>query len=481
MSDPLSLPATAQPRPSGDSPWWLLGLLALIGWQAWLTLGLFDVGRSWRRIVDPEPIVSGRHPLHLYHGYLGARALWGRLSLSCYDPAFYAGYPKTPVFDPGSRPAEAALAAVGGAYQPEAYKTAVAVVCLLVPWILYLAARWTGAVRGVAVLAALLAVLVWWGRPGRSAVEAGDVDLLLATLMTLATAGLLIRYHRDPDVRGLLGITAGGAIAWFAHPLLCLLAAPLFLLYYLTVGPKHRLAWHTPLFLALFAAVGANAFWLGDWVSYWWIRVPPCRDVSLLTGRTVRAFWEAPLWGGGEDRVVAVLLIAASVVGTALLERAGCRATGRMFGAGVVGLLALAVAGVSCEPFARLGACHLLPTGAAVRRRSGSAGAGRAGRPAEPLDTPAGCLGGGARPPAGGFRAGVPRPVPRLAAAPGRATAAADRAGRRPPCPAEHPPRAHLRSRPRPVGRSPRSRRCVAVDGAAAAADRARLPGRAGP
>src|SRR3712207_5499770 len=93
------------PRP-GDHPLSWLALLGLLAWQGWMTLGLFGTERPLERLLDDQPLLAGRHPLHLYHGFLGARALWERGTLSCYDPAFHAGYPKTPVFDSGSRPAE---------------------------------------------------------------------------------------------------------------------------------------------------------------------------------------------------------------------------------------------------------------------------------------------------------------------------------------------------------------------------------------
>src|SRR5436190_1817944 len=86
-------------------PWWLV-LLALAAWQAWMTLSLFGPDDPWQRLRSAEPIVSGRHPLHLYHGHLGAQALRYTGRFCCYDPAFQAGYPKTPIFDSGSRPAE---------------------------------------------------------------------------------------------------------------------------------------------------------------------------------------------------------------------------------------------------------------------------------------------------------------------------------------------------------------------------------------
>src|SRR5271166_6149015 len=106
MRGPSPQPGAAPVRHRSDSLVWLLGLAGLLVWQGWLTLQLFGAQHSLEPLLNDEPILSGRHPLHLYHGYLGARTLATRGSLSCYDPAFCAGYPKTPVFDGGSRPAE---------------------------------------------------------------------------------------------------------------------------------------------------------------------------------------------------------------------------------------------------------------------------------------------------------------------------------------------------------------------------------------
>jgi hypothetical protein len=95
-------------------------LLGLIAWQGWMTLTLFGPDHPWRGLLDSRPIVSGRHPLHLYHGYLGAQSLRERGTVCCYDPAFQCGYPATPVFDSGSRPAELFLSLAGGQCRPAA-------------------------------------------------------------------------------------------------------------------------------------------------------------------------------------------------------------------------------------------------------------------------------------------------------------------------------------------------------------------------
>src|SRR6266851_472941 len=178
-----------------------LGLILLLGlmvWQGWMTLTLFGDARPWQCLLDEQIILSGRHPLHLYHGYLGALSLKDRGSASCYDPNFQAGYPKTPIFDGGSRPAELFLLFGGASFRPAAYKVGLAICCLCVPLVLVLAGRSFGLRWTAACLAAGFGLLAWWGKPGRDALETGDLDLLLAGLAALAEFGLLIRWNRRP-------------------------------------------------------------------------------------------------------------------------------------------------------------------------------------------------------------------------------------------------------------------------------------------
>ncbi len=348
------------PPSGGDHRIWWLPLLALLLWQGWMTLTLFGGARSWRSLLDDRPILSGRHPLHLYHGYLGARALHEQGRLSCYDPAFHAGYPKTPVFDNGSRPAELVLALAGGRYCPAAYKIGVALLCLAVPLLVFAAARSVGLSRAAACLACLFGLLVWWGQPCREALEAGDIDLLLAALLVLVQAGLLIRYHRDPGPLSGLGVAVAALLGWFAHPLLMALLCPLFLIYYLSVGTRHRLAWHLALWGGLLGALAANAFWLIDWLNYWWIRVPPHLEMPLLAEPTLGKVWQSSFWGGPVDKVLACVLVIAAAAGVLLYNQTGQRATARLLGLAWAGFLTLSVLGLTWEPLGRFGALRLL-------------------------------------------------------------------------------------------------------------------------
>ena len=121
------------------------------------------------RLLDDRPILSGRHPLHLYHGFSERGRCSTAARLSCYDPAFQAGYPKTPVFDGGSRPAELVLAAAGGRYSPAAYKIGHAGLCLLAPLLLFAGGAGRGLTRvGARAWPCGLGMLVWWGSPAAS-------------------------------------------------------------------------------------------------------------------------------------------------------------------------------------------------------------------------------------------------------------------------------------------------------------------------
>src|SRR5262249_11190877 len=159
----------------------------------------------------------------------------------CFDPSFQAGYPKTPIFDSGSRPAELFLTLVGGAYRPAAYKVGLAVLCALAPFLLGIAARGAGLQRGTTCLAVVLGLLVWWSAACQALLVAGDLDLLLVGLAAVAQAGLLIGFDRAPGLRCWLGLLLIGWLGWFAQPLLFALGLPLFLVYYFRVGGRHHL------------------------------------------------------------------------------------------------------------------------------------------------------------------------------------------------------------------------------------------------
>jgi hypothetical protein len=352
------------PEQTAERPgqWYLsrVAVLALFLWHGWMTLTLFGPAHPWLRLLDSEPIVSGRHPLHLYHGYLGAESFRERGTFCCYDPSFQAGYPKTPVFDSGSRPAELFLTLAGGKYHPAVYKVGLALCCLAVPMFLLVAARGIGLAFWPSYIATLFGLLTFWSSACRQLLEAGDLDLLLGSLAAVAEVGLLIQFHRAPGLFTWLGLFATCCLGWFAQPLLFASLLPLFLLYYLSIGARHRPGWHAGLIGALLGGLAINSFWLADIFSYWWIRAPLALDGALLPHRTPRLIWAAPLWGDSLDRLLAAMLVGLGAIGVWVFNENCERATARLLGLGAAGFLILAVAGIAWEPLGRFGTVRLL-------------------------------------------------------------------------------------------------------------------------
>ncbi|GIW80274.1 MAG: hypothetical protein KatS3mg105_2081 [Gemmatales bacterium] len=368
-------PQTFESRGLNDSPFWLIVLFALFLWQGWMTLTLFAprpicecndcswiafVNKCWRRLCNDEPIVSRKHPFHLYFGYLGAEALRSRGEFCCFDPGFQAGFPKTPVFDSGSRPAEVFLFLSGGGFRPDAYKLGIALCCLLAPLPFVLAGWGLGLGRGLTCLVVFLGLLVWWGDPCRSVLEDGDIDLLLASLASLGHVCMLVRFHRHPGLLNWLVLVVTGVVGWFAQPVLFFVLCPFLLVYYVTAGVKHSFPWHVALHAAMALPLLVNAFWLVDWVRYWWLRLPLQLGAEPLRHRTITTVWNSPLWGDACDRALALTLFALAAIGAVILNQSRRRATARLLGLGALCFLVLAVLGISMRPIARLGAAFML-------------------------------------------------------------------------------------------------------------------------
>jgi hypothetical protein len=353
--------APIAPRPQ-LMPWlWCLAVLGLLAWHATMTLQLFGTDNPWKHLGDAEPIVSGRHALHLYHGLLGARAFRATRRLTCFDPANMAGYPKTPIFDSGSRPAELFLMIAGGVYDPAAYKYGVAVCCALVPLFVIVACWGAGLSVAATCLATATSLLVWSSTPCRRALDAGDIDLLLAALAILAHVGLLIRFDKQPGFLTWQGMLLTGCLGWFAHPMVFLLVLPLVLVYYLSTGARHGLTtWHFTLALSELGALVLNGFWLSDWVRHWWLRSPLPSSDGMLLHRTFATLWCAPQWGDHPDRIMYAIVLISAVLGIVILNQSHQRVAARLLGMGAGGLWILAILGISWEPLGQLGTSELM-------------------------------------------------------------------------------------------------------------------------
>ncbi len=276
------------------SPAWLIAAALVVIAQAGLALALFGSSRAWTAVTDDRPILSGRHPLHLYHGTLGSSAFRDRRTSTCYDPAFQAGYPKTPVFDGGSRPAELFAFAGGRNYRPSAYKFGVFVFLLLVPVGFIAAARGAGLPAGAAVLAGCCGVVLGWSPAVRHMIEEGQLDFLGAGLAAAVFVPWLGRYAKTPGVEAWMVLAGLAVIGWYAHPLVWLGLLPVVFVFYLVFAPRHGPGWHLGLAGITMAGIAPNAWWLIDWGKYWWLRQPTALDHIPLPE------WQSVLGGPGD-------------------------------------------------------------------------------------------------------------------------------------------------------------------------------------
>ncbi|MGF1581973.1 MAG: hypothetical protein ACFCD0_21820 [Gemmataceae bacterium] len=339
----------------------VLGILVLFMWHGWLTISLFGVERPFTKLFDDTPIVHGSHPLHQYHGHLGVRSILYRGTVSCYDPAFQAGYPKTPVFDDGSRPAELFFLLSTQRYSPRAYKFGFLIVILLVPCLLLSAAKGIGLSWWPTFWALVFGLLVWWGTPSQACLRDGNLDLLLSGLIITAHVGALIRYDRAPSFGGWVGVGVTSALGWFAHPLLFPFVIPLFMIYYLSAGVRHRsLGWHVSLLCAQVGGLVINSLWLYEWLLNWWIRSPMPTGREPIVFDNFEQFWETNLWGGCGDRTLALMIYAAGLLGVVLFNQRTQRATARLLGFGSGLFLLLALRGMNWEPLAGVETSRLI-------------------------------------------------------------------------------------------------------------------------
>jgi hypothetical protein len=253
-------------------PGWLAIVVVLLAAQGWLTLRLFTSDDSFNSLLDDRPILTGRHPLHYYHGMLGARTWLEQGTSCCFDPAYQAGYPKTPVFDGGSRPAE--FFEIIGGQRPAAYKIGLAIGSLLVPLAFIAMARGINMSPATSCLGGLLGAIVWWSEPCQALLYLGDVDLLLGGLCVLLHVTWFVRFERTPSLDSWFLMTLFAAMAWYAQPLLVVGFLPFLLLYYLWVATRQGPIWHLAVVAAVLVAFGVNANWLIDWAKNLWLYLP---------------------------------------------------------------------------------------------------------------------------------------------------------------------------------------------------------------
>lgn len=360
----------------GRLSFWILLLTLAVG-HAWLTLLPVGGWHAWDDADSGKPILQGRHPLHLYHSILGARGLTTRGNSTCIDPNFHAGYPKTPVFDSGSRFPERMQALImvlrpGLSWVGEAesanpsdpfypwHKSArtylrvwfLSLIC--VPVLLFGIVWALKRDLLLALVFTFLGLLLWWSPTSQTALANGNADWLFGGLLLAWCHAFFVRFHQGPGLLVWLFLTLGGTLAILVQPVFMILGAPFFLGYYMRVGPKHEWIWHIGLWSAAMIPFLVHADWMTDWVRYWWIRQPASLEL-MQPGEDWLAPWKA-LVGMGDPASGSLFLLLGVLflLGWGVLHFAGSRALGRTFAFVVASFLGMAGLGFLWEPARRL-------------------------------------------------------------------------------------------------------------------------------
>jgi hypothetical protein len=283
--------------------WWLVaGGVVLVG-HGVAAAQLFG---GWAGLGDERPVLSGRHALHQYHAVLGAARLWQAGQNVCYDPAFEAGYPKTPVFDEGCRLAEVWYWLAGGEYAAGVYKWGVWALVAVIPVAAALALWGAGGSPAGMVAAAVLASVWTWSAPVQLLLASGLIDGLAAGLAALVFVPHLVRFSQTLDVEAWLLSAAAAVVIWYCQPLLWVPLGVFVFVHYQAMAPQRGLAWHLAYVGIACVGIVPNAWWLADWGKYWWLR-------PAWEGEGVGAALAGWSWGGvpGGSVVAAGGLLAA--------------------------------------------------------------------------------------------------------------------------------------------------------------------------
>jgi hypothetical protein len=288
MRDPV-ITTDADPRPHWDRRWiYGIALAVLVATHCVLTLQLFGRSAPWRKLINDDPVTSGRHALHLEEG--------GQGTAGAFDPSGYAGYPRTAVFDAESRPAEWLQLTTGG-LPARNYKIGLAVGYGLVPVALWLAAVVVRAGRGVALVTAGLGVLVAWSAPAVEMVEAGDLCIPLTGVLAVLGLTLLGRWHSRPCILAWFGLVAVTTLGWAVQPSPWSVFVALSFAVWALLGRCHCYRWNVGLGLAYAAALALSYPAWGDWLNDWWVRISLAGVMPDVSLRRALAFglWLAVL------------------------------------------------------------------------------------------------------------------------------------------------------------------------------------------
>jgi len=291
-------------------------------------------------------LTSGSHPLHQYHAWIGAKGLLKKGCPSAFDPAFHAGYLKTPLFDNQSHPIEWMSAIKSLIVCPDeppilsdvakVYAWYLGGIVFGVPFLVAIGARFAGLNKLETFISAVCSVIVMAMPAGNRAINDGEMGQLLAPSCIVMFTGALVGYH-------LRALPACGVAICFSYWMLwstsvgsALLATAILLYFYLRAGLRHESWWHFGLVSSLVLALAGNLDLFLAWRNHWWIQATNLDENALGSGTAFMRLAGDTRWGGASGFSAGLLMFVAGIVGDQCLIWTGRRLAGRLIATATV-------------------------------------------------------------------------------------------------------------------------------------------------
>jgi hypothetical protein len=233
------------------------GVLRVVGWSNLSGGGAGGVRR---------PIAFDDYALQFYYGQLGSRFLTEGGVTFGYDPNFMAGYPKTPVYYPSSKPYEYSLGLFSGLDPGTVFNFTVFAMLAALPFLMYGAAanfRFSAGERLAVVAMSVVPHLMVPVAGFYGIMEAaGMVPYIFASFLSVYVVSLVHRFLETGERGAALALLVAAPLLYLCHLTAVLVSAIPIAAIYLTRfrgAPVLRHAW---MWLVLLAVAAANWPWI---------------------------------------------------------------------------------------------------------------------------------------------------------------------------------------------------------------------------
>jgi len=239
------------------------GVLRVVGWSNLSGGGVDGVHR---------PIAFDDYALQFYYGQLGGRFLREGGVTYGYDPNFMAGYPKTPVYYPSSKPYEYALALFAGFDPGTVFNLSVFAMLASLPFLMYGAAanfRFSPGERLAVVAMSVVPHLMVPVAGFYGIMEAaGMVPFIFASFLSVYVVSLVHRFLEKGERRVALALFVAAPLLYLCHLTAVLVSVVPIAAIYTTRFRSTPIRRHAWMWLVLVAVVAANWSWIEGYLLF---------------------------------------------------------------------------------------------------------------------------------------------------------------------------------------------------------------------